>query len=169
MPSSRRSERADGLGPDSPIPNKLYFKIGEVAQLVGVQAHVLRYWEKEVSAIRPGKSASNQRRYRFKDVEIFREIRRLLYDERYTLAGARRHLWGGADTSEKDRAEATSESQADLGGEGAELTATLAVSADCGAQELVTAVAPRSPFDEQQRRELRQGLEELIRLAGEEP
>lgn len=83
------------LGPDSPIPDKLYFKIGEVSQLVGVRAHVLRYWEKEISSIRPSKSASNQRRYRRKDVEIFREIRRLLYEERYTLAGARKRLMNG--------------------------------------------------------------------------
>lgn len=88
------------LGPDTPIPDKLYFKIGEVSQLVGVRAHVLRYWEKEISSIRPSKSASNQRRYRRKDVEIFREIRRLLYEERYTLAGARKRLLsGGKDTS----------------------------------------------------------------------
>ena len=80
------------LGPASPIPDKLYFKIGEVAKLVGVQAHVLRYWQSEIAAIRPSKSVSNQRRYRYRDVEIFREIRRLLYDERYTLAGARRRI-----------------------------------------------------------------------------
>ena len=59
---------------------------------MGVQPHVLRYWEKEVSAIRPGKTASNQRRYRRKDVEVFREIRRLLQEEKYTLAGAQKKL-----------------------------------------------------------------------------
>jgi DNA-binding transcriptional MerR regulator len=84
--------KSNALGPDSPIPDKLYFKIGEVAKLVGVQAHVLRYWQSEIPAIRPSKSTSNQRRYRYKDVEIFREIRRLLYEERYTLAGARRRI-----------------------------------------------------------------------------
>lgn len=88
------------LGPNSPIPDKLYFKIGEVAELVGVQTHVLRYWEKEISAIRPTKSTSNQRRYRRKDVELFREVRRLLYEERYTLAGARRRLTGRQPTPE---------------------------------------------------------------------
>lgn len=59
---------------------------------MGVQPHVLRYWEKEVTAIRPGKTASNQRRYRRKDVEVFREIRRLLQEEKYTLAGAQKKL-----------------------------------------------------------------------------
>ena len=79
-------------GPSTDIPDKLYFKIGEVSQLVGVEAHVLRYWEKEVASIRPGKSASNQRRYRRRDVELFREVKRLLHDEKYTLAGARKRL-----------------------------------------------------------------------------
>ena len=86
-----RSSKAES-GISSEIPDKLYFKIGEVSFLVGVQPHVLRYWEKEVAAIRPGKTASNQRRYRRKDVELFREIRRLLYEEKYTLAGARKRL-----------------------------------------------------------------------------
>jgi DNA-binding transcriptional MerR regulator len=80
------------LGPQARIPEKLYFRIGEVALLVGVQAHVLRYWEREVTTIRPGKTSSNQRRYRRRDVESFREIKRLLYDERYTLAGAKKRL-----------------------------------------------------------------------------
>ena len=98
------------LSPESPIPEKLYFKIGEVSQLVGVRAHVLRYWEKEISSIRPSKSASNQRRYRRKDVEIFREIRRLLYEERYTLAGARKRLAsGGKDTSGAGQADLEAE------------------------------------------------------------
>lgn len=76
----------------SEIPNKLYFKIGEVSQLVEVQPHVLRYWEKEVTSIRPGKTASNQRRYRRQHVEFFREVRRLLYVEKYTLAGVRKFI-----------------------------------------------------------------------------
>ena len=84
--------RSSALGPDSVIPDKLYFKIGEVSTLVGVAPHVLRYWEREVAAIRPGKTASNQRRYRRKDVELFREIKRLLYEEKYTLAGARKRI-----------------------------------------------------------------------------
>jgi DNA-binding transcriptional MerR regulator len=88
----RTSSGAGNLGPDTSIPDKLFFKIGEVSLLVGVQPHVLRYWEKEVSSIRPGKTASNQRRYRRKDVEVFREIRRLLYEEKFTLAGARKRL-----------------------------------------------------------------------------
>ena len=94
------SGRGGNLGPDSVIPDKLFFKIGEVSLLVGVQPHVLRYWEKEVSSIRPGKTASNQRRYRRRDVEVFREIRRLLYEEKFTLAGARKRLMSPSLTKE---------------------------------------------------------------------
>ena len=94
------SGRGGNLGPDSVIPDKLFFKIGEVSLLVGVQPHVLRYWEKEVSSIRPGKTASNQRRYRRKDVEVFREIRRLLYEEKFTLAGARKRLMSPLPTKD---------------------------------------------------------------------
>jgi DNA-binding transcriptional MerR regulator len=93
--SARKPQGARVHGHAAPIPDKLYFKIGEVADLVGVQAHVLRYWEKEIPFIRPGKTASNQRRYRRTDVELFREIRRLLHQERYTLAGARKRLLSG--------------------------------------------------------------------------
>jgi DNA-binding transcriptional MerR regulator len=82
----------NGLGPNDPIPDRLYFKIGEVAALVGVEPHVLRYWEKEIPSIRPAKSSSRQRRYRYKDVQTFRTLRALLHDERYTLEGARKKL-----------------------------------------------------------------------------
>lgn len=82
------------------IPDKLYFKIGEVARLLGVEPHVLRYWEREVSAIRPVKSRSNQRRYRRRDVELFFEVRRLLYDEKVTLAGVRQRVLAAANGDE---------------------------------------------------------------------
>ncbi len=76
------------------LPDKLYFKIGEVARLVGVKPYVLRYWETEFPSIRPGKTESKHRLYRHHDVEILLEIRRLLHDERYTIAGAKRRLRG---------------------------------------------------------------------------
>src|SRR5258708_27286357 len=74
------------------LPDKLYFKIGEVAKLVGVKPYVLRYWETEFSILRPGKTRSKHRLYRRKDVETLLEIRRLLYGERYTIEGAKRRL-----------------------------------------------------------------------------
>ncbi len=76
----------------TPIPDKRYFKIGEVAGIVGVQPHVLRYWEKELPFVRPDKTASNQRRFRRKDVETLVEVERLLREESYTLAGVRKRM-----------------------------------------------------------------------------
>jgi len=74
------------------MPDKLYFRIGEVARLVGVKPYVLRYWESEFSIVRPGKSSARHRLYRRKDVEMLFEIRRLLHTERYTIEGAKRRL-----------------------------------------------------------------------------
>ena len=74
------------------IPEKIYFKIGEVCELVGVQAHVLRYWETEFPMLSPQKNRSGQRSYRRRDVEISLRIKQLLYDEMYTIAGAKKKL-----------------------------------------------------------------------------
>ena len=82
------------------LPGKLYFKIGEVARLVGVKPYVLRYWETEFSILRPGKTRSKHRLYRRKDVETLLEIRRLLHAERYTIEGAKRRLRDGSRTAE---------------------------------------------------------------------
>lgn len=74
------------------VPKKLYYKIREVCEIVGVEAHVLRFWETEFPALSPPKSKSGQRIYRPKDIELLLRIRRLLYEEGFTIAGARRHL-----------------------------------------------------------------------------
>lgn len=74
------------------IPDKLYFRIGEVSRLAGVKPYVLRYWETEFSSIGPKKSGSNHRLYRRKDVELVLEIKHLLYEKRYTIEGARKLL-----------------------------------------------------------------------------
>ena len=74
------------------IPDKLFFKIGEVADLVGVEQHVLRYWEEEIEALKPKKNKSGQRLYEKRDVELIYEIKQLLYAEKFTLAGARKKL-----------------------------------------------------------------------------
>jgi DNA-binding transcriptional MerR regulator len=83
---------AAALSSPSEIPNKLYFKIGEVARLTGVKPYVLRYWETEFNGLGPKKSGTNQRQYRRKDVELVLEIKRLLYEKRFTIEGARKHL-----------------------------------------------------------------------------
>lgn len=74
------------------IPEKLFFKIGEVCQLAGVQAHVLRYWESEFPMLAPQKNRAGQRVYRKRDVEIALRIKELLYEDQYTIAGAKKRL-----------------------------------------------------------------------------
>ncbi|HEY0545907.1 MAG TPA: MerR family transcriptional regulator [Pyrinomonadaceae bacterium] len=74
------------------IPEKLFFKIGEVCDLTGVQAHVLRYWESEFPMLSPQKNRAGQRTYRKRDVEIALRIKELLYDDQYTIAGAKKRL-----------------------------------------------------------------------------
>lgn len=74
------------------LPDKLYFKIGEVAELAGVKPHVLRYWEAEVPAIRPGKNRNQQRLYSRRDIELIFRLKQLLYSQGYTIAGARKAL-----------------------------------------------------------------------------
>lgn len=77
---------------DVQIPDKLYFKIGEVAELAGVKPHVLRYWESEFGSFRPGKSRSQQRKYTRKDIELVLRLKDLLHNQGYTIAGARKKL-----------------------------------------------------------------------------
>jgi len=74
------------------IPDKLYFKIGEVAKITKVQPYVLRYWESEFNLIKPKKSLSKQRIYSRRDLEHILQIKRLLHKERYTLEGAKKKL-----------------------------------------------------------------------------
>jgi len=82
---------ASHINPAS-IPNKLYFRIGEVSRLLGVPQYVLRYWETEFPALAPKKSGAGHRLYRRKDVELLLEVKHLLYEKRYTIEGARKHL-----------------------------------------------------------------------------
>jgi DNA-binding transcriptional MerR regulator len=77
---------------DPVIPNKLYFRIGEVAKLAGIKPYVLRFWESEFTGLGPKKSGTGHRLYRRKDVELVLEIKRLLYEKRFTIEGARKML-----------------------------------------------------------------------------
>jgi DNA-binding transcriptional MerR regulator len=74
------------------IPNKLYFRIGDVARLAGIKPYVLRFWETEFPGLGPRKSGTGHRLYRRKDVEMVLEIKRLLYEQRFTIEGARKFL-----------------------------------------------------------------------------
>ena len=80
------------MEPAKVIPDKLFYKIGEVCDHIGVQPHVLRYWESEFPMLAPQKNRAGQRVYRRKDLEIVMRIRELLYDEKFTIAGAKRKL-----------------------------------------------------------------------------
>src|SRR5580698_6396158 len=103
------------------LPAKLYFRIGEVADLVGVEPHVLRYWEREFRTIRPTKSAKGQRVYSRRDVENLMRVRELLYQEGFTIAGAKKKLERGparellreAAREAEAKAEAKTEKQAE--------------------------------------------------------
>ena len=91
------AEPAEALPPLAPIeneeiPDKLYFRIGEVARLTGVKQYVLRFWESEFPGLGPKKSGTGHRLYRRKDVEMVLEIKRLLYEKRFTIEGARKWM-----------------------------------------------------------------------------
>lgn len=74
------------------LPDKLYFKVGEVSSIVGVPAYVLRFWESEFKRIKPKRTSSGQRLYRKKDVELILWIKHLLYEKKFTIQGAKQHL-----------------------------------------------------------------------------
>ena len=77
---------------DRRIPNKLFFKIGEVCEITDTQPYVLRYWESEFPALAPAKNSSGQRIYRRRDIETVLRIKQLLYEEGFTIAGAKKRL-----------------------------------------------------------------------------
>ena len=84
-------------------PVKLYYRIGEVAEAVGVQPHVLRYWESEFGSIRPQKSSKGQRVYSHKDLEKLLRVKELLHAQGYTIAGAKKKLRQGPEAAERQR------------------------------------------------------------------
>jgi DNA-binding transcriptional MerR regulator len=86
------SPRSEAKTAEVVIPERLYFRIGEVARLCRLPAYVLRFWETEFSQLKPIKSSTGQRMYRRKDVESVLRIKKLLYEEGFTIAGARQHL-----------------------------------------------------------------------------
>ncbi|HLG96302.1 MAG TPA: MerR family transcriptional regulator [Bryobacteraceae bacterium] len=101
------------------IPDKLYFRIGEVSRLAGIKPYVLRFWETEFSWLGPKKSGKGHRLYRRKDVELVLEIKRLLYEKRYTIEGARKFLETRAREASSSKsaeaiAKAAAQSQGDL-------------------------------------------------------
>jgi DNA-binding transcriptional MerR regulator len=98
---SPRSKAKPAKVSDIVIPDKLYFRIGDVAELCNLPAYVLRFWETEFPQLKPVKSSTGQRMYRRKDVENVLQIKRLLYEEGFTISGARQHLRTETKTQRK--------------------------------------------------------------------
>ena len=92
MTDAKKKARKANIADDPVIPDKLYFRIGEVAKLCKLQAYVLRFWESESPQLKPVKSSTGQRMYRQRDVESVLHIKKLLYEEGFTIAGARQQL-----------------------------------------------------------------------------
>ena len=92
MTDGKKKARKAGVTEDPVIPDKLYFRIGEVAKLCKLPAYVLRFWETEFPQLKPVKSSTGQRMYRQRDVENVLRIKKLLYEEGFTIAGARQQL-----------------------------------------------------------------------------
>jgi len=126
------------------LPDKLFFRIGEVADLVGVRPHVLRYWEEEFGVLRPMKTRGAHRQYRRRDVELALVIKRLLHEEGFTVAGARKRMreMGHLEPARAPREEAAKgpskelELRAELLGLRAELVAL---------SDRITAIGSRAP------------------------
>jgi DNA-binding transcriptional MerR regulator len=102
--------------PTHEIPDKLYFRIGEVARLAGIKPYVLRFWETEFPSLGPKKSGTGHRLYRRKEVELVLEIKRLLYEKRFTIEGARKFLEtrGKAEPARAAKTAKTAKVQGDL-------------------------------------------------------
>jgi DNA-binding transcriptional MerR regulator len=100
--------------PPPALPDKLYFKIGEVSALAGVAPHVLRFWESEFPRIRPRRTPTGQRLYTRRDVELILEVKDLLYSRKFTIEGARRHLRSAEARTKTDPRELLAQVQAEL-------------------------------------------------------
>lgn len=83
------------------IPNKVYFRIGEVSRLIDVPEHTIRYWEEEFRQVKPEKTRSGQRLYRRRDIELLAQIKQLLWEKKFKIAGARLHLRKETETAEQ--------------------------------------------------------------------
>jgi DNA-binding transcriptional MerR regulator len=115
-----------------PIPAKRYFTIGEVSELCGVKSHVLRYWEQEFTQLRPVKRRGNRRYYQHHEVLLIRRIRELLYEQGFTISGARNRLDSSIDESDlaldlSDTAQASHAAGVDWAGLRSELEAIAAL------------------------------------------
>lgn len=167
------------------IPEKLFFKIGEVCELAGVQAHVLRYWESEFPMLAPQKNRAGQRVYRKRDVEMALRIKELLYEDQYTIAGAKKRLTnelrGGGKLkvvgSEEDSESSTSDSSASASSLGSESVVSGSAASEpvlfpdtevSPPAEYGRGAAPRSAEERQGLKQLAAELREILTLLEQE-
>ena len=145
------------------IPDKLYFRIGDVARLCSLPAYVLRFWETEFPQLKPHKGGSGQRLYRKRDVEIVLEIKRLLYDEGFTIAGARKSL------AEKRTTLEAVESQNETGPHPMRRkTDFITPSAQAGRGTGISAVGSKSATASPKFNDLRKEMRALLSMLGSE-
>ena len=112
-----KSEKSNARKPDAGeivIPDKLYFRIGEVSRLCGLPTYVLRFWETEFPQLKPSKGSTGQRMYRRSDVENVLRVKKLLYDQGFTIAGARQQLLAESKSRHNSLPVAAVTNQADL-------------------------------------------------------
>jgi DNA-binding transcriptional MerR regulator len=145
------------------IPDKLYFRIGDVARLCSLPAYVLRFWETEFAQLKPNKGGTGQRLYRKRDVEMVLEIKHLLYDEGFTIAGARRLL------TEKRRSLASSVVSTAGVKEKYILTANESEPAVRGQSKMSKAAPSKQLPNQPKIKELREEMRELLTLLGSDP
>lgn len=141
------------------IPEKLFFKIGEVCELAGVQAHVLRYWESEFTMLAPQKNRAGQRVYRKRDVEIALRIKELLYEDQYTIAGAKKRLANDLRAGGKLKI-VSSEDEGEVSDTNGSLAASEAIAAGGNSQSS----SQRTAEDRKSLRKLSKELREILEL-----
>jgi DNA-binding transcriptional MerR regulator len=147
------------------IPEKLFFKIGEVCDLAGVQAHVLRYWESEFPMLAPQKNRAGQRVYRKRDVEIALRIKELLYEDQYTIAGAKKRLTNELRSGGKFKVVGEEDGQAESAPVQSNGTESFP---PAGTPNYTRAVGPRTAEERQGLKQLASELRELLSLLEQE-
>jgi DNA-binding transcriptional MerR regulator len=164
QPVRRRSKSSSD---PASIPDKLYFRIGDVARLCGLPAYVLRFWETEFPQLKPNKGGTGQRLYRKRDVEVVVEIKRLLYDEGFTIPGARRLLAEKRRTAADAPAETPPvvETRTRVEAPSKQKASNASASKSSPTTKVVSKAAPVSPGIEVLRKEMR----ELLALLAAHP
>jgi DNA-binding transcriptional MerR regulator len=148
------------------IPEKLFFKIGEVCELAGVQAHVLRYWESEFPMLAPQKNRAGQRVYRKRDVEMALRIKELLYEDQYTIAGAKKRLANDLRGGGKFKVVGSEEETSEATAQQLDLSANDSFSPTTGFAR--SAVVQRTVEERQGLKQLAAELRELLGLLEKE-